>query len=355
MENRAGTIDRVGQERAIENLKSLLSAVVEGSNICIIGMPQESIEKNPHIAEQVKVVVNGPVEVFSDYVGASRLISDKWKAVVLNAGASAWCCITGSALRMRGGRTGHFSTVGSGEWIGRELYRKARELEDAGNKSALYFFRSIANVWIIDWRVVTSEDIKAILERYDELVKGRNELEKELKKEMERNLVLSTETKKKLNDLTGLELRLGAVQEYLESYRDAIVEYAETSQYVDWSSLVPLCEAIALDNNSGEAGKIARRILEHTGEGLAGLVEASIAANDNDDDGDVTRELTWFGGVFNVEIVRNTCMNLLQKNICNLKIDRHAADPALGLVRLAQHRMAHPGPFVMFTNPFRGY
>jgi hypothetical protein len=134
-----------------------------------------------------------------------------------------------------------------------------------------------------------------------------------------------------------VHMRYERFEQYLESYRDAIVEYAEHSQYVDWSSLVPLCEAIALDNNSGEAGKIARRILENAGEGLAGLVEAAIRISD--DDGPVIRELIWFGGVLNVPIVRDTCFRRLY-NIRNLRIDKQASDPIFGLIRLAQYRMS---------------
>jgi hypothetical protein len=134
-----------------------------------------------------------------------------------------------------------------------------------------------------------------------------------------------------------VHMRYVRFEQYLESYRDAIVEYAEHSQYVDWSSLVPLCEAIALDNNSGEAGKIARRILENAGEGLAGLVEAAIRISD--DDGPVIRELIWFGGVLNVPIVRDTCFRRLY-NIRNLRIDKQASDPIFGLIRLAQYRMS---------------
>lgn len=328
--------DWVGQERAIDNLSSLLS-VVEKSDFCVIGMPPLSIEKNAHIAEHVKPVVNGPVEVVADHVGAGWL-ADKCEGILLNAGVSGWSSVSvfdlcGAVEYLKGGRTGQFTTVGGGDWIGQELYRKACELQDVGNKSESYFFRSIAHCWVIDSQVVTSEEIKGLLETYDEMEKRRDELENEMK----RNPKGSPETKNIGSAIMYVHMRYERFEQYLESYRDAIVEYAEHSQYVDWSSLVPLCEAIALDNNSGEAGKIARRILENAGEGLAGLVEAAIRISD--DDGPVIRELIWFGGVLNVPIVRDTCFRRLY-NIRNLRIDKQASDPIFGLIRLAQYRMS---------------
>ena len=307
--------DRVGQDKALENLKGLLCSALDGDHCdaACISMPSDSIEKNSRMIVYVQSLIsangegsNGPLRVIPDYQAGDALLEGR--AIVLNCGASAWCHVPGSAVR--GGRTGQFASIGGGDWIGQQFYRMARDLQDAGNSWSEYFLNSIAIEWVIKRRYVTSDDIREVLVRYDELAAEDNDC----------------------------NMRLEMLGQFLQGSHDDIVNYTINAEYIDWSSLAPVCEACALAER-GEGSAIARRILEQAGIGLAKLIEAAIVQGDKELDigcPDLIRDLTWMGGVIShIPIVKDTCFDQLRK-VPDLRIDRTSSDPIFGLVKLAQ-------------------